>query len=58
VTVDTTYTERWRQLKEARALSRGVLPGSWRNDQRVALQSVADRYVELRMAQTRVANAS
>jgi len=55
VTVDTTYTERWRQLKEARAISRGVLPGSWQAGERVALRRVADRYVEQRMAQLRVA---
>jgi len=53
VTVDTSYAERWRQLKEARAVARGSLPGSWQLDQRLALQQLADKYVELRMAQAR-----
>jgi hypothetical protein len=51
VSIDTTYTERWRQLKEARALAYSALPGSWQAEQRIALKHLADRYVELRMSQ-------
>jgi hypothetical protein len=52
VSVDTTYTERWRQLKEARELSRGTATEAWRLDP-VAVRGLEDRFVELRMTQPR-----